>query len=63
VKFWPVPAVKLNPDPVVWAALTGTLVGEHVKLVEPLSFTTLAVPVAVLLVTPLVEDTVQLTSV
>jgi len=61
VNFWLVLAVKLNPDPVVCAALTGTLAGEHASVPGPAVWKMLAAPVAVFPVTPAVDDAVQLT--
>ena len=63
VNFWLVLAVKLNPDPVVCAALTGTLACEHASVPGPGVWTMLAAPVAVFPVMPAVDETVQLTKV
>ena len=61
--FWADPAVKVNPEPVIWAALTATLLGVQLSVPGPLSLTTVAVPVALFPVTPAEDATLQLTTV
>ena len=56
-------ALKLNPEPVVCEAVTATLVGVQVSVPGPMSLTTVAVPVVLLAVTPLEDETLQLTNV